>query len=260
MTGVRALHKHQLGTKSSCCSDLPAHEAEETRHGDPGAQAYRFLPFPALRCCPASRPGRGSRWLSPSLQASPSAAGGSYQLLAAHGGTTAAARVAQTADGQSTCLPMEQRSAQRAALAPSHHPGATQHLPHHFPPLQTRIPPSRLCSTGKQQDATVPILPVLGHATQAAPGGRPSSPGPSELCPGHTMPVMDKPHHLGPNPNLHQTAGGQASTLVPARGHQGRLLGHRNSHTSERLAPSKAAGDKAPPPHRNSMHGCVQGG
>lgn len=227
-------------------ADTGAHRLTVSCPSQPSAAALPHTAFPLPACQAGGWSSRGSRWLSPPLRASPSAAAWSYRLLAADGGTTAATRAAQTADGQSICLPTERRSAPRAALAPGQHPGATQHLSHHFPPVHTRIPPSRLCSARKQQDATVPVLPVPGHAAGAAPGGRPGSPGPSELCPGCTMPVTDRPRCLGPNPDLRQPACGQASTLASARGHQGRSLGHRNSHMSERPAPSKARGTQSP--------------
>lgn len=75
------------------------------------------------------------------------------------------------------------------------------------------------------------------------------SPDPSELCPGHTVPVTHRPHHLGPNPNPCHPACRRASMLVPARGHEDRSLGHGNSHTPERPAPSKAGGHNALSPH-----------
>jgi len=58
----------------------------------PSAAALPHATFPP----PARQAGgwssRGSRWLSPPLRASPSAAAGSYELLAADGGTTATAK------------------------------------------------------------------------------------------------------------------------------------------------------------------------
>lgn len=87
MATVRAFHKHQMGTKS--CrhhSDLPTHKAEETHRGDssadscPSAAALSHTTFPPPACQAGGWSCRGSRWLSPPLQASPSAAAGSYQM------------------------------------------------------------------------------------------------------------------------------------------------------------------------------------
>lgn len=149
---------------------------------------HRLLLFPTLRCCsatdhlpPCSVPGQ---WLEqPGLQmalATPASLSLHCSGELPDGGTTAAARAAQTVDGQGACRPTERRSAPPAALVPGQHPDATQHPSHHCPLLQIHIPPSCLCSARKQRDATVPILPVLGHAAEAEPQAEiPASPAPA---------------------------------------------------------------------------------
>lgn len=123
-------------------TETRAHRLTVSCPSRPSTAALPHATFPPRVCRAGGWSSRGSRWLSPPLQASPSAAAGSYQLLAADGGTTAAARAAQTVDRQSACLPTERRSAPWAALAPGQRPGATQHPSHHFPPLQTHVHPS----------------------------------------------------------------------------------------------------------------------
>lgn len=147
----------------------------------------------------------------------------SFQSLGADGGTTAAARAALRASGQSP-QSGHQSAGQPLAWASAQVPPSTYHIIS----LCSRcisLPPSHLCSARKQQVATVQVLSMSGHTMVAAPGGRSSSPSSSELCPGHTMPVMDRPHHQGPNLDLYW------NQLVLARGYQDRFLGHKTATT-----------------------------
>lgn len=147
----------------------------------------------------------------------------SFQSLGADGGTTAAARAGLRASGQSP-QSGHQSAGQPLAWASAQVPPRTYDIIS-FCSRSISLPPSHLFSARKQQAATVQVLSVSGHTMVAAPGGRSSSPSSSELCPGHTMPVMDRPHHQGPNPDLYW------KQLVLARGYQDRFLGHKTATT-----------------------------
>lgn len=94
------------------------------------------------------------------------------------------------------------------------HPGALWHLSHHLSLFQVHIPPSLPPLHSQKAASCHSLSPVsAGHTMVAATEARSGSPSSSELWPGHTMPVMDRPHHQGPNPDLY------SNQLVLIRGY-----------------------------------------
>lgn len=71
------------------------------------------------------------------------------------------------------------------------------------------------------------------------------------------MPVTDRPHDLGLNPQLHRHACRQASTLVPFQDHR---YDAGISHQPEHPAQSKAGVGQSHTTPCKSVHGSVPGG
>lgn len=142
-----------------------------------------------------------------------------------------------------------QRAGQALAWASSQVPPSTYHIIS----LCSRcisLPPSHLCSATKQQVVTVRVLSVPGHTVVAAQEGRSSSPSFSELCPGHTMPVMDRPHHQGSNPDLYW------NQLVLAGDIRTDFWDTKQPPLRQCQAPSKARGTKLCHPKTPRMAAC----
>lgn len=165
---LQPLCKHQLGTQSiHHHPDLPTPKRTLTI-SCPSQLSTAALPHTALSppaCQAGGCSSRGSRWLSPPLQGSPSTAAGSFQLLAADGGTTAAARAAQAAARQSACLPAEWSSAHWVS---THHTNSLCYRHTSIPPTFAQTERARSLSAGvRTLRGGSPTMPVIDHTTWA---------------------------------------------------------------------------------------------